>query len=73
VGYGRLGLSTAEKERFFDDARAALSSQAYSRVSASLYFHSTQEGYRWRVDDPIACMDNCQRLMNDSIYQGTTL
>jgi hypothetical protein len=42
-------------------------------MSASLYFHSAQEGYRWRVDDPIACMDNYQRLMNDSIYQGTTL
>lgn len=72
-GMDAWDYSAAEKERFFDDARVALSSQAYSQVSASLYFHSTQEGYRWQVNDPIACMDNYQRLVNDPIYQGTAL
>ena len=72
-GMDAWDYSAAEKERFFDDARAALSSPAYSRVRASLYFHSTQEGYRWQVDDPVACLDNYQRLVDDAIYQGTSL
>jgi hypothetical protein len=72
-GMDAWDYSAAEKERFFDDARAALNSQAYSRVRASLHFHSTQEGYRWRVDDPAACLDNYQRLVNDPIYRGTAL
>jgi len=72
-GMDAWDYSAAEKERFFDDARAALSSPAYSRVRASLYFHSTQEGYRWQVDDPVACLDNYQGLVNDPVYQGTVL
>jgi hypothetical protein len=72
-GMDAYDYSAAEKERFFDDARAALNSQAYSRVKASLYFNSNQEGYRWRVDDPVASLDNYQRLVNDPIYQGNAL
>jgi hypothetical protein len=72
-GMDAWDYSSAEKERFFDDARAALSSPAYNRVRASLYFHSTQEGYRWQVDDPVTCLDNYQRLVNDPIYLGTSL
>ena len=72
-GMDAWDYSAAEKERFFDDACAALKLPSYSRVKASLYFHSTQEGYRWQVNDPVACMDNYQRLVNDPIYQGTAL
>ena len=72
-GMDAWDYSAAEKERFFDDGCAALKSPVYSRVKASLYFHSTQEGYRWQVNDPVACMDNYQRLVNDPIYQGTAL
>jgi hypothetical protein len=72
-GMDAWDYSAAEKERFLDDARVALGTQPYSRIKASIYFHSNQEGYRWRVDDPIACLDNYQALVNDSIYQGTAL
>jgi hypothetical protein len=72
-GMDAWDYSAAEKERFLDDARVALGTQPYSRIKASIYFHSNQEGYRWRVDDPIECLDNYQALVNDSIYQGTAL
>jgi hypothetical protein len=72
-GMDAWDYSAAEKERFFEDARASLGTQRYSRVKASLYFHSTQEGYRWRVDDPLACLDNYQGLINDPVYQGASL
>jgi hypothetical protein len=42
-------------------------------VKCSSYFHSTQEGYRWRVDDPPEGLDNYQRLINDPVYQGASL
>jgi hypothetical protein len=72
-GMDAWDYSSAEKERFFDDARVSLGTGRYSRVKASLYFHSNQEGHRWKMDDPVACMDNYQRLVNDPIYQGTAL
>jgi hypothetical protein len=72
-GMDAWDYSVAEKEEFFDDARVALASQRYSRVKASLYFHSNQEGYRWKIDDPVASLDNYQRLVNDPVYQGTVL
>jgi mannan endo-1,4-beta-mannosidase len=72
-GMDAWDYSAAEKEKFFDDARVALASQRYSRVKASLYFHSNQEGYRWKIDDPAASLDNYQRLVNDPVYQGTVL
>jgi hypothetical protein len=72
-GMDAWDYSAAEKEQFFDAARASLGTQRYSRVKASLYFHSTQEGYRWRVDDPVACLDNYRGMINDSVYQSTSL
>jgi hypothetical protein len=72
-GMDTWDYSAAEKDLFFDAARASFKTQHYSRVKASLYFHSTQEGYRWRVDDPVACLDNYQGLINDPVYQGTSL
>ena len=72
-GMDAWDYSAAEKEQFFDDARASFKTQHYSRVKASLYFHSTQEGYRWKVDDPQACLDNYQGMINDPVYQGTSL
>ena len=72
-GMDAWDYSVAEKERFFDAAIASFKSQRYSRVKASLYFHSTQEGYRWKVDDPVACLDNYKGMINDPVYQGTSL
>jgi len=72
-GMDAWDYSAAEKEQFFDAARASFKTQRYSRVKASLYFHSTQEGYRWRVDDPIASLDNYKGMINDAVYQGTSI
>jgi hypothetical protein len=72
-GMDAWDYSAAEKERFFDAARASFKTQRYSRVKASLYFHSTQEGYRWKVDDQVACLDSYQGMINDPVYQGRSL
>jgi hypothetical protein len=72
-GMNAWDYSATEKEQFFNDALQSFKTQRYSRVKASLYFHSTQEGYRWRVDDPVACLDNYRGLINDPVYQGTSL
>jgi hypothetical protein len=72
-GMDAWDYSAAEKSRFFDDARASFKTQRYSRVAASLYFHSTQEGYRWMVNDPPACLDSYRGMINDPVYQGTSL
>jgi beta-mannanase len=72
-GMDAWDYSATEKEQFFDDALQSFKTQRYSRVKASLYFHSTQEGYRWKVDDPVACLDNYRGLINDPVYQDTSL
>jgi hypothetical protein len=70
--WGYDGLA-GQKELYFQQAKAALQSADYSRVKCSNYFDSNQEGRNWAVNSPLAALDDYRALINDPVYQGTSL
>ena len=66
----RLGY---DKARFYGDALAALKTERYSQVKASIIFDSDQEGHNWFVDSSASALAAYKDLINDPMFQGTSV